>query len=96
MSEYSLEVEGLGKAYRMYQSPFRRILEVGTAGKVRGHQEFWALQDVSFKMKPGTSLGLCGANGAGKSTLLKVLAGTTSPTTGRASGPPESAAPFQT
>ncbi|MDF1800249.1 MAG: polysaccharide ABC transporter ATP-binding protein [Planctomycetota bacterium] len=81
--EFSLEVEGLGKSYRMYQSPFRRILEAGTGGRVKGHHEFWALKDINFKMRPGTSLGLCGANGAGKSTLLKVLAGTTSPSEGR-------------
>ena len=82
-NEYSLEVEGVGKAYRMYQSPFRRVTEVLSRGRIKGHQEFWALQDVNFRMKPGTSLGLCGANGAGKSTLLKVLAGTTVPTKGR-------------
>lgn len=81
--EHSLEVEGLGKSYRMYKSPFRRVTEVLTRGAIRGHEEFWALKDVSFKMRPGTSLGLCGANGAGKSTLLKVLAGTTTPTEGR-------------
>lgn len=82
-NEYSLEVEGLSKSYRMYQSPFRRITEVLSGGRIKGHQEFTALNDVNFKMKPGTSLGLCGANGAGKSTLLKVLAGTTAPSAGR-------------
>ncbi len=82
-NEFSLEVEGLGKSYRMYKSPFRRVTEVLTRGAISGHEEFWALKDVSFQMRPGTSLGLCGANGAGKSTLLKVLAGTTTPTQGR-------------
>jgi ABC-type polysaccharide/polyol phosphate transport system ATPase subunit len=79
----ALEVEGLGKAYRVYRGPLPRIIEGLTFGKRRGHHEFWALRDVSFSLKPGGSMGLCGANGAGKSTLLKVLAGTTSPTTGR-------------
>lgn len=83
MSEYSLEVEGLSKSFRMYRSPFRRITEVLSRGKFKGHEEFWALQDVNFNMKPGSSIGLCGANGAGKSTLLKVLAGTTAPSRGR-------------
>jgi ABC-type polysaccharide/polyol phosphate transport system ATPase subunit len=82
-SEFSLEVEGLSKSYRMYHSPFRRVTEVLSRGRIKGHQEFTALKDVNFKMKPGTSLGLCGANGAGKSTLLKVLAGTTAPSEGR-------------
>ncbi|MFT5079766.1 MAG: ABC-type polysaccharide/polyol phosphate transport system ATPase subunit, partial [Planctomycetota bacterium] len=82
-NEFSLEVEGVSKSYRMYQSPFRRITEVVSRGKIQGHTEFTALEDVSFKMRPGQSLGLCGANGAGKSTLLKVLAGTTAPSRGR-------------
>ncbi|HEU5261108.1 MAG TPA: ABC transporter ATP-binding protein [Gemmatimonadales bacterium] len=43
---------------------------------------FWALQDVSFRVDSGTSLGLIGANGSGKSTLLKLIAGIMTPTRG--------------
>jgi ABC-type polysaccharide/polyol phosphate transport system ATPase subunit len=43
----------------------------------------WALDDVSFRVEPGRSLGLIGPNGAGKSTALKLLAGITKPTSGR-------------
>ncbi len=81
--EYALEAEGLGKAYRMYGSPMKRILEGVTWGRYKGHGEFWALKGVDFKLRPGASFGLCGANGAGKSTLLKILSGTTAPTVGR-------------
>lgn len=34
-----------------------------------------ALEDVSFDVKPGEFLALCGENGAGKSTLMKILSG---------------------
>jgi lipopolysaccharide transport system ATP-binding protein len=48
-------------------------------------EEFWALQDVSFKIKQGSAVALIGRNGAGKSTLLKLLSRVTEPTSGRIS-----------
>lgn len=46
------------------------------------YNEFWALKNVSFKLKKGDRLGILGLNGAGKSTLLKVIAGVYDPTEG--------------
>jgi lipopolysaccharide transport system ATP-binding protein len=40
------------------------------------------LQNVSFTLRPGESLGIIGANGAGKSTLLKLITGVLTPSTG--------------
>lgn len=47
--------------------------------------EFFALRNVSFRLKQGESLAIVGRNGAGKSTLLSLVAGLTAPVEGRVS-----------
>jgi lipopolysaccharide transport system ATP-binding protein len=46
-------------------------------------EEFWALEDVSFEVRPGETLGIIGRNGSGKSTTLKLLTRILKPTRGR-------------
>jgi lipopolysaccharide transport system ATP-binding protein len=46
-------------------------------------EEFWVLNDVTFEVKKGQTLGIIGHNGAGKSTMLKHLSGIMEPTRGR-------------
>jgi ABC-type polysaccharide/polyol phosphate transport system ATPase subunit len=45
--------------------------------------EFWAVRDVSFDVRPGETLGIIGGNGAGKSTILKLLTRIMRPNRGR-------------
>lgn len=45
--------------------------------------EFWAVDEVSFELKKGMSLGIIGENGSGKSTLLRLLSGIYQPDKGR-------------
>jgi lipopolysaccharide transport system ATP-binding protein len=45
--------------------------------------EFWSVNEISFKLRRGECLGLIGPNGAGKSTLLKMLNGLIKPDKGR-------------
>ncbi|HJQ10477.1 MAG TPA: ABC transporter ATP-binding protein [Gemmatimonadaceae bacterium] len=45
-------------------------------------EEFWVLNDVSFDLRKGETLGIIGHNGAGKSTMLKHLSGIMEPTRG--------------
>ncbi|HEX5052807.1 MAG TPA: polysaccharide ABC transporter ATP-binding protein [Planctomycetota bacterium] len=83
MSRKSIEVEGVGKTYRIYGNPYHRLVERLPWVKRKYHQEVRALHDITFSVEPGQCVGMIGKNGAGKSTLLKILTGTTYPTTGR-------------
>lgn len=44
--------------------------------------EFWALENISFRLKRGESVGLIGHNGAGKTTILKLINNLIKPTNG--------------
>ena len=66
-------------------APFRKITNIMSGRNSNGASdatEFWALQNVSFEIGAGETLGIIGRNGAGKSTLLKVLSRITEPTNG--------------
>jgi homopolymeric O-antigen transport system ATP-binding protein len=78
-----VEVEGLGKRFKIYPTPWDRALEWATGGRARRHSDFWALRDISFTVPRGECFGVIGPNGSGKTTLLKVLSRVLQPTEGR-------------
>ena len=46
--------------------------------------EFWAVDNITFALQKGDSLGIIGSNGSGKTTLLRMLAGILPPDKGEA------------
>ena len=75
-------VQNVSKLYRLYRRPADRLREL-VPGSPPRHTDFWALQDVSFQLEKGETLGVVGPNGCGKSTLLQLVSGILQPTAGR-------------
>lgn len=69
--EYLLEVNGLKKYFPIQRGILRR-----TVGWVR------AVDDVSFRVKRGETLGLVGESGSGKTTVLRLIVRAVEPTAG--------------
>lgn len=81
-SDVAISVRNLTKTYRIFGHPGDRIKQALTLGRVRFHREFTALQDVSFDIRKGETVGIIGRNGSGKSTLLQLICGILKPTSG--------------
>lgn len=82
MSNVAIKVNNLTKVYKLYDKPIDRLKESLHPLKKKYHKEFYALNDVSFEIKKGETVGIIGKNGAGKSTLLKIITGVLTPSSG--------------
>lgn len=75
MSEISIKVEKLSKIYKLYDKPMDRLKESLSISKKKYSKEHYALNNISFEVKKGETVGILGTNGSGKSTLLKIITG---------------------
>ena len=82
MSDFAVRVEHLQKVYKLYQKPMDRLKESLGLTRRKLYQEHYALNDVSFQVRQGETVGIIGTNGSGKSTILKIITGVLNPTAG--------------
>jgi len=79
----SIRVENVTKNFTLrYHRTFKQI----TVAMAKGHKladTFQAVDNVSFTVQQGESIGLMGLNGSGKSTLLKMINGVMRPDEGQ-------------
>ena len=84
MEEPIISVDNVSMRFNLAREKVDSIKEYiikAMKGKLQ-FDEFWALNDVSFTVNKGDSVGLIGLNGSGKSTMLKCIARVLKPTKG--------------
>lgn len=82
ISEPAIVVRNVSKKYRLFESERDRLKEALHPFSKNYHKEFWALQEISFEVLRGQTVGILGGNGSGKSTLLQIIAGIMQQTSG--------------
>lgn len=88
MSDIMISVDNVSMRFNLNRGKVRTLKErlIRKIDDQEDHEGlFSALEQVSFQVHEGETLGVIGSNGAGKSTLLKVVAGIMKPTTGKVS-----------
>ena len=83
MTELTIEVKNLSKVYKMYNRPSDRVKEAFFPKYYKDKiKDFYALNDISFSIKKGETVGIIGPTGCGKSTFLKLILGILKPDSG--------------
>lgn len=80
METPAIFAEELTKTYRIFSRPWEKYLNFFLP--IQFGTQFYAIQNVSFSLERGRSIGLIGLNGSGKSTLSNMIAGASAPTSG--------------
>lgn len=85
MGKTIIQLSGVTMKFHMNTDKILSLKEFVTSalrGKLK-FEDFTALEDITFSVEQGETLGLVGHNGAGKSTMLKVISGILKPTSGK-------------
>ena len=82
METVAIKVEHVSKMYKLYDRPMDRLKESLRLTKEVKFRPHYALNDVSFQIRKGETVGIIGTNGAGKSTILKIITGVLNQTSG--------------
>jgi lipopolysaccharide transport system ATP-binding protein len=77
-----ISVNNLTKTYRIFDNPLHRISQKFVFGKAKYYREFTALDNASFEIRKGETVGIIGRNGSGKSTLLQLVCSILKPSSG--------------
>ncbi|MCI5728860.1 MAG: ABC transporter ATP-binding protein [Clostridia bacterium] len=81
MAQPIIEISHVTKIYTLFKNNKEQFLSIFyRSPKLKKHL---ALDDVTFSVEKGESVGIIGNNGAGKSTILKTITGVTFPTSGQ-------------
>ncbi len=88
--DIAIRVTNLSKSYQIYETPrdrlkqfvLPRLQRIAGQAPRQYYREFRALNNVSFDVRKGETVGIIGRNGSGKSTLLQIICGTLTPTGG--------------
>lgn len=82
MSDPAVSFRDVSKRYRIYHEYNQTLKQRILRGRTSVHDDFLAIDSISFDVEAGTTFGVIGSNGAGKSTLLKLVAGILAPDSG--------------
>lgn len=79
---YAVSIRNVTKIYRLYARQRDRMKDMLGLAHKKNYTEHYALDDVSFDVRRGETVGMIGTNGSGKSTMLKIITGVLTATSG--------------